>query len=149
MTKPVTFLYAYLEDMESNPKICFELHRSKIPQDSRPFVTKKLETLDKETTLLDLDAIDKIGFFTALTVLHERKMKRGRHDAAIVFPLSHNGKFSIDIDSHAHETLKYKGEFCDFIPLKPFFPECNMHDNIHDPVLSMRVGRLIVQALMD
>lgn len=147
--EPAKFIYAYLEDMENNPKICFELHRFAPPKNSRSFVTKTLQNLDKDTTLLDLDAVDKIGFFTTLTVLHEHKMKRGRHDAAIVFPLESNDRFSIDIDSHEHASLKHKGEFYSFIPLKPFFPECNMHDNIHDPILNMRVGRTVIHALLE
>lgn len=150
MTKErLKFLYAYLDDMETNPKIIFELHRSALPEDSRPFITKTLENLDKDTTFLNLDAIDKIGFFTVLTVLHERKIKRGRHDAAIVFALEDSGRFAIDVDSHAFASLKEKGEYYGFLPLKPFFPDLKLDENVFDDVLSMRVGRLVVQALLD
>src|SRR5690606_25202441 len=139
----------FLEDAENNPKLFFEMHTSLLPSNSRPRFAKIIENLDRETTLFDFDAIDKIGFLTTLIVLHEEKMKKGRHEAAIVSLQSDDKNHSIDIDCHAYAPLKYKGEFYGFIPLKPFFPDLNMDENIFDRVLSMRVGRLIVQALLE
>ena len=147
--EPEKFLYVFLQDMEHNPKLIFEIHGRSFPRESRPYGTRALDNLIKEDVLADVDAVDKIGFFAKIVVLTQIRIDKGHHDAAILYVVANGNKFSIDLNIHENAPLKGKGIYYGFVPLKPFYPECDLDDNVLDWTLNMRVGRTIVQALLD
>lgn len=147
--EPDKFLYVFLEDMEDTPKLVFEIHEKSFPKESMPYGTRDLDNLEKEDVLADVDAVDKIGFFAKIVVLTQNRINKGHHDAAVLYIAIDGNRFSIDLNIHENAPLKGRGAYYGFVPLKPFYPECDMDDNVLDWTLNMRVGRTIIQALLD
>ena len=147
---PGKFLYIYLEDADTNPKIRFNLCYGLLLPDKRraqeDILLSSMKT--KEDVLSNYKALDYIGFMIILRVLSDFRIKKRKECAMLAYINPEGRANSIFLD----EVLRGAGDFGafhTFIPLLPFVPGADDNPNIKDDVLHMRVGRIVVNALFD
>jgi len=147
---PEKFLYIYLQDMNTNPKLCFELHRGPLPEGGRGYAKAVFPSLDKETVLENVRAVENIGFTVLITTLLESCLKQGRPMAMLVYLFKGKKEEAIYMDEEPYREHE-GGELYTFLPLRPFetHPEkLSSKENMHDTLLQMRTGRIVANALL-
>jgi hypothetical protein len=150
--EPNKFLYVYLQEMNTNPKLCFDLHKGPLPPDRRRYAKTVLKSSngakDKESALKNVEALDYIGFTILVSTLLERRIKQARHYAMIIYPDFSKENLEIHMDEEPYRSDR-NGEFYTFLPLRPFPLDLNTEENRLDPVLHMRAGRIVAHALLE
>lgn len=145
--EPEHFLYIYLQDMHSNPKLCFDLHKGPLPEERCAYAKTGFKSLEKNAALANLKCIENVGFFIVISILLQRCIDKGKHYAMIVYPNFTENDLSIHIDEELYRADR-NGTFYTFIPLRPFPADLNTDENRLDSVLHMRVGRIVAHALL-
>ncbi len=136
-------LYVHIRNMETNPHLYFE-HEDYYENPRRLTYTQTaLGTLDKEEFLSYEDEVERLGFYFLLRMMGKRRLcdNQGRQWAMAAY--INEKDQSIDVDEEPFRANAQR-QFCSFLPLKSVVRD----DIIHDPVMCMRTGRMIVQNLL-
>lgn len=148
---PEKFLYVYLQDIDTNPKFCFELHKGPLPEGRHAFSRTVFESLQKDQALENIKAVPDVGFWIITRLLLECSLSKKRFYALMVYPHAEGRSQYIDIDEEIYRRRE-GGDFYTFLPIRPFDtnPETmNTEENSLDPLLHMRAGRIVVNALLE
>jgi hypothetical protein len=146
MKEPNKYLYIYLCDKDTNPKFNFNLHPGPRPDDRAAHAKTPFISLEKEYAINDLERVEDIGFWVSIHLLSENRIKKKRENGTILY--ADFDESAIIMDTQRIERYQ-GGEFLTFLPLRPFPNDLSTEENIMDPLLHMRVGRIILNALLD
>lgn len=140
------YLYVFLEDALTNPHLQFDLHLKPRPDTRASYAKTAFESLEKQQALNAFERVQDAGFWCLSRLLNKRRILEGKLRGMIVS--ANFDEPSIIIDEWIHKDYK-GGEFHTFIPLPPFPEDLDLDDISIDPLLNMRVGRIILNALLD
>jgi len=147
---PVKFLYIYLQDINTNPKLCFELHNGPLPEGRKSYARTVFESLEKEAALAEVRAIEDIGFYILGRLLSVRRFERGEQWAMIAYSRNTGRECSFDVDEEIYQERK-DGNLYTFLPIRPFDTtpgRIDTDENSMDAVLWMRTGIILANALL-
>jgi hypothetical protein len=144
--EPKKYLFIYLKDRETNPKFFFNIHAGPRPDDRAAHAKTPFISLEKKYALNDLERVEDIGFWVTIHLLAERRIKEKAENGTILYADYDEPAIIMD----TQRMKKYQeGEFHTFIPLPPIPQDLNTEQIRRDSLLQMKVGRIILSALLD